>query len=146
VDWDVHHGNGTQDIFSEDPSVFYLSTHRWPFYPGTGGAEGRACGNVLNLPLPAGTDRGTLVARFEDGVRTACRSHRPEFVLVSCGFDAYAQDPIGGLGLFPEDFGTLTRILRKEAPAPLVSVLEGGYALDALGACAEEHVRELMVD
>jgi len=143
VDWDVHHGNGTQEILNEDPSVFYLSTHRWPFYPGTGSADEHGCGNLLNLPIPGDTSRADFLTIFERGVRRAVDSIRPEFVLISCGFDAYARDPIGGLGLEPDDYGTMTRIVREAAPVPVVSVLEGGYALDALGACAEAHLRAL---
>lgn len=144
VDWDVHHGNGTQDAISDDPSVFYLSTHRSPFYPGTGRASERGCGNILNLPMPAGTTSQDFLGVFERGVHEAAASFRPEFVLISCGFDAYEGDPIGGLGLRPEDFGTMTRIVREAAPVPVVSVLEGGYALDALGRCAESHMRALV--
>ncbi len=143
VDWDVHHGNGTQDALAGDAKVVYLSTHRFPFYPGTGAAPK---GNALNLPIPGGTPRAEFLKVFERAVR-ACAGFQPEFVLVSCGFDAYARDPIGGLGLEPEDYGTMTRIVREAAPgAPVVSALEGGYALDALGACAEAHLRALMKD
>jgi len=146
VDWDVHHGNGTQDAFESERSIYYISSHRWPFYPGTGRPEERGAGNILNLPIFAGTPREVFLKRFDEEVRRVGAEFQPEFVLISCGFDAYARDPIGGLGLEPEDYGTLTRIVREAAPgAPVVSALEGGYALDALGACAEAHVRELMV-
>jgi acetoin utilization deacetylase AcuC-like enzyme len=145
VDWDVHHGNGTQDAFERERSIYYISTHRWPFYPGTGRPEERGTGNILNLPMFARTPRDVFVRRFEEEVRRVADEFNPEFVLISCGFDAYAGDPIGGLGLAPEDYGTMTRIVREAAPdAPVVSALEGGYALDALGECAEAHVLELM--
>ncbi len=143
VDWDVHHGNGTQDAFLEDPSVWYLSTHRFPFYPGTGREEERGCGNILNIPLPAWTTRAEFLEKFRAGVERAGREFRPEFVLVSCGFDAYEGDPIGGLNLKPEDFRTLTDVVRALG-APVVSALEGGYSLDGLGPCAEHHVLGLL--
>jgi acetoin utilization deacetylase AcuC-like enzyme len=143
VDWDVHHGNGTQKIFESDPTVFYLSTHRYPFYPGTGAASEHGRGNVLNIPLEMGTSREEVLREFEEGVRSAAAGFRPEFVLISCGFDAYEKDPVGGLSLRPEDFGEMTRILRS-LKVPVVSALEGGYALDALGRCAEAHLEALM--
>jgi len=143
IDWDVHHGNGTQDIFWSDPTVFYLSTHRWPFWPGTGAAGERGAGNIRNLPLPKETTRQAFVAAFEEAVRSTARSFKPEFVILSCGFDAYVDDPIGGLNLLPEDFATMTRIVRSLG-VPVVSALEGGYALDALGRCAEEHLSVLL--
>ncbi len=144
VDWDVHHGNGTQDIFWNDPSVFYLSTHRFPFYPGTGAMHERGAGNVMNLPFVFTMPRSEFVKRFEDGVREACATFKPDFVIISCGFDAYEGDPIGGLGLHPEDYGTLTRIVRRESKSPVVSALEGGYAVEALGLCVESHLRALL--
>ena len=144
VDWDVHHGNGTQEIFWADPSVVYLSTHRFPFYPGTGREEERgAAGNIVNLPFEFGTSRRTFLDRFVREVRRVGREFRPEWVLVSCGFDAFAGDPIGGLGLEPEDYRGMTEAVR-ELGTPVVSALEGGYALDALGACAEQHVLGLL--
>ncbi|HXG62536.1 MAG TPA: histone deacetylase [Planctomycetota bacterium] len=144
VDWDVHHGNGTQEIFWADPSVVYLSTHRFPFYPGTGREDERgAAGNIVNLPFEFGTSRRTFLDRFVREVRRVGREFRPEWVLVSCGFDAFAGDPIGGLGLEPEDYRGMTEAVR-ELGTPVVSALEGGYALDALGACAEQHVLGLL--
>ena len=143
VDWDVHHGNGTQDIFYEDPSVGYLSTHRVPFYPGTGGAGERGAGNIINLPMTVGTSRKSFLGQFEAGVRKAGAEFKPEFVLVSCGFDAFEGDPIGGLGLKPEDYRTMTDIVRALG-APVVSALEGGYSLEGLGPCAEQHLLGLL--
>lgn len=144
VDWDVHHGNGTQAALAGDPNVVYLSTHRSPFYPGTGAEEEDGGGNVINVPLPGGTNPEEFFARFDAAVEKAVEKLRPEFVLVSCGFDAYRGDPIGGLGLSPGDFGTLTRRVREATgDVPVVSVLEGGYALDGLGPCAEAHLEGL---
>ncbi len=143
VDWDVHHGNGTQDVFFRDPSVAYLSTHRSPFYPGTGLADERGAGNILNIPLPETTPPGEFHARFGEGVDRLVREFRPEFVIVSCGFDAYRLDPLGGLNLEAVDFGRLTRRL-MDLGLPLVSVLEGGYNLGGLGACAAAHVEALL--
>ncbi len=143
VDWDVHHGNGTQDAFWKDPAVWYLSTHRFPFYPGTGSEEERGCGNVVNLPMDADTPRGEFLRRFTAAVRRVGKEFRPEFVLVSCGFDAYARDPIGGLNLEPEDYRRMTDAVR-ELGTPVVSALEGGYDLAGLGPCAEHHVLGLL--
>jgi acetoin utilization deacetylase AcuC-like enzyme len=143
VDWDVHHGNGTQDIFEEDPRVWYFSTHRFPFYPGTGSASERGVGNILNVPLGADTPREEFVEKFRGAIRKADREFNPEWLIVSCGFDAYENDPIGGLNLKPEDYRTLTDILVK-LDRPIVSALEGGYSLDGLGSCAEHHVMGLL--
>ena len=143
VDWDVHHGNGTQEAFEDDPSVWYLSTHRSPFYPGTGSARERGAGNILNLPMASDTPREEFLERFSVALRAAGKKFKPEFVLISCGFDAYERDPIGGLNLKPEDYRTLTDGVR-ELGAPVVSALEGGYSLDGLGPCAEQHVLGLL--
>lgn len=144
VDWDVHHGNGTQDALTGDPNVIYLSTHRAPFYPGSGAAEEEGGGNLINLPLLAGTPSDKFMSTFEKGLELAAGKIRPEFVLISCGFDAYAGDPIGGLGLTAEDYGALTHLVRDmTGDVPIVSVLEGGYALDGLGACAAAHLEAL---
>jgi acetoin utilization deacetylase AcuC-like enzyme len=143
VDWDVHHGNGTQDTFEDDPSVWYLSTHRFPFYPGTGGAGERGAGNIINLPMDIDTPRGVFLERFTQAVRKAAREFKPEFLIVSCGFDAYEGDPIGGLNLKPGDFRTMTDVVCGLG-IPVVSALEGGYSLTGLGLCAEEHVEGLL--
>ncbi|MDP6957460.1 MAG: histone deacetylase [Planctomycetota bacterium] len=144
VDWDVHHGNGTQEALAGDPKVIYLSTHRWPFYPGSGAAEETGGGNLVNIPLPAGTSSEKFLLSFEMGLESAISKLRPEFVLISCGFDAYREDPIGGLGLSSEDYGTLTHLVRDmTADVPIVSVLEGGYALDGLGGCTAAHIEAL---
>jgi acetoin utilization deacetylase AcuC-like enzyme len=143
VDWDVHHGNGTQDAFEDDSSVCYLSTHRFPFYPGTGHAKERGVGNIINLPMDPDTSREEFLRRFGDALGRAGREFQPEFVLVSCGFDAYEGDPIGGLNLKPEDYRSLTdKVCRLGLP--VVSALEGGYSLDGLGPCAEQHALGLL--
>jgi len=143
VDWDVHHGNGTQDTFEADPTVWYLSTHRWPFYPGTGHAKERGAGNIINLPMDIDTSRQEFLKAFRGAVRKAAKEFKPEFLLVSCGFDAYENDPIGGLNLKPEDYRSMTDVV-CELGIPVVSALEGGYSLSGLGPCAEQHAEGLL--
>jgi acetoin utilization deacetylase AcuC-like enzyme len=134
LDWDVHHGNGTEDVFRDDPSVLYVSLHQWPFYPGTGG-PGDQGDTVVNVPLAAGTgDAGYLeaFARAEGAIR----AFTPELLLVSAGFDAHADDPLAGLELSTAVFGELAR--RTSGLAPRVAaVLEGGYNLATLSALVE---------
>jgi len=152
VDWDVHHGNGTQDTFYRDGSVMYFSTHRYPFYPGTGRrdeiGEGPGQGLIVNVPLPFNTRPETLIQEFEDVMKTKAGPFKPEFVIISAGFDAYRRDPIGGLNLEPEHFRTLTDLLKGVADASakgrIVSCLEGGYSLTGLPLCVEQHVRALV--
>ena len=145
VDFDVHHGNGTQDVFYRDDSVFYLSVHRDPFYPGTGAASERGSGTTLNLPVRHGTPRRQILAAYETAVRGAAREFRPEFVLVSAGFDAYKDDPIGGLGYEVDDYRRLMEVVAEVAPGGrIVSALEGGYNLDALGACVVAHLGPML--
>ena len=145
VDFDVHHGNGTQDVFQRDDSVFYLSVHRDPFYPGTGAASERGAGTIVNLPFRPGTPRTQILAAYEAAVRGAAREFRPEFVLVSAGFDAYKDDPIGGLGYEVDDYRRLMEVAAEAAPAGrIVSALEGGYNLDALGPCAVAHLEPML--
>jgi acetoin utilization deacetylase AcuC-like enzyme len=145
VDFDVHHGNGTQDVFYRDPSVFYLSVHRTPFYPGTGAATERGVGTTLNLPFRPGTSRETILAAWEAALRGEARAFRPEFVLVSAGFDAYREDPIGGLGYEVDDYRRLMEpVVALAPPGRVVSALEGGYNLDALGPCALAHLAPLL--
>ena len=152
VDWDVHHGNGTQEVFYRDPTVFYFSLHRRPFYPGTGSSsetgEGPGRGTTLNRPLGMKTDRGTYLKTFASGLAQAVSGFRPDFVLISAGFDSAGDDPIGGLALRPEDFGTLTEsvmaVADEHCRGRLVSVLEGGYNLSTLGPAVEQHLLGLM--
>jgi acetoin utilization deacetylase AcuC-like enzyme len=125
VDWDVHHGNGTQDIFWEDHSVFFASLHQWPFYPGTGG-PGEGNETTSNVPLPAGSDDDDYLLAFEELVEPAVRAFEPELVLVSAGFDAHVADPLAGMHVTADGFRELAR--RSTALAPRVAaVLEGGY-------------------
>jgi acetoin utilization deacetylase AcuC-like enzyme len=151
VDWDVHHGNGTQDIFYEDPSVYFLSLHQAPHYPGTGAAAergaGKGAGNTLNVPLPAGTTRAEYMERFENAVAVATRDFRADFVLVSSGFDSMAGDPLGDLQLEPEDMHRMTRHLLDVCGAAcggrIVALLEGGYDPVRLGHGAVAVIRAL---
>jgi acetoin utilization deacetylase AcuC-like enzyme len=135
LDWDVHHGNGTQALFEADPQVFFLSIHQWPLYPGTGGAEERGVGEgegtVLNLPLPPGTTGKDFIEAFRLGVAEAARVFSPDFLLISAGYDALAGDPLGGMELEPNDYHALTRIAMDWADSGaggrVVALLEGGY-------------------
>ncbi len=151
VDWDVHHGNGTQDIFYHDPDVYFLSLHQAPFYPGTGGAEERGAGSgegtTLNVPLPAGTD-GTGYQRAFDAALTRVEEvFAPDFILVSAGYDALAGDPLGGMLLEPEDFHSLTeRVMawgERVCGGRVVCTLEGGYEPKRTGLAVVATVRAL---
>jgi acetoin utilization deacetylase AcuC-like enzyme len=151
ADWDVHHGNGTQDIFYADPSVFFFSTHQWPWYPGTGPANetgfGNGEGTTLNCPFEAGAGRDEIVGAFGGELREAMDEFRPQLVLVSAGFDSRVGDPLGNFVLEDEDFGELTNIVLeiadKHAGGRLVSVLEGGYNLSGLESAVRAHARAL---
>ena len=151
VDWDVHHGNGTQDIFYEDGEIHFFSAHRSPFYPGTGDADetgkGRGLGAIFNLPVKFGTARREFLARFETMLIDAAKRCRPELVLISAGFDAHAQDPIGSLGLETEDFATLSKLVlgvaKEHCGGKVVSLLEGGYNVTALADCVALHLSVL---
>ncbi|VVM06648.1 Histone deacetylase-like amidohydrolase [Methylacidimicrobium cyclopophantes] len=148
VDWDLHHGNGTQEIFEEDPSVFFLSLHEYPLYPGTGRASERGKGEgegfTLNLPMKAGSGDAEYGAVFREQVVPAADAFRPDFVLVSAGFDAHREDPLGNLMLSERGFAEMTMRIREVAErhcrGKLVSVLEGGYNLDALARCIDAHL------
>ncbi|HVR76566.1 MAG TPA: histone deacetylase [Planctomycetota bacterium] len=149
VDWDVHHGNGTQDIFYEDPSVFYYSLHLHPHYPGTGmeseTGAGAGLGTTLNRPLPRGFPCAQYRDLFERDLDCIFQDFRPDFVLVSCGFDSHRLDPLGGLTLEDEDFHHLTRaIVTRAGQRRVVSALEGGYNLTALGPAAIAHAEALL--
>jgi acetoin utilization deacetylase AcuC-like enzyme len=151
VDWDVHHGNGTQEIFYRDPSVFYFSVHQYPFYPGTGSArergEGEGEGFTLNVPLPAGSGDREYLKVFDDILPAALGAFSPDLILVSAGFDAHADDPLGQMEVSTAGFGKMTervRILADEmCGGKLVSILEGGYDLEALGDSVVQHLRVL---
>ena len=152
VDWDVHHGNGTQATFWEDGRVGFFSVHRWPFYPGTGAADetgaGNGLGTTLNLPVEFGTPRAELIKLFESELARFAERFKPQLVMVSAGFDAHRDDPVGSLGLETEDFAELTKIILRlaaeHAGGKVVSVLEGGYNPDALTDCVDVHLHELL--
>ena len=137
VDWDVHHGNGTQESFYDDPDTLYVSTHQYPFYPGTGAARevgrGAAAGRTLNVPLPAGCGDDEYVAAFTDLIDPVARQFRPEFVLISAGFDADYRDPLAGMQATDAGFRAMTRVLMRVADAHasgrVAAILEGGYDL-----------------
>ena len=151
VDWDVHHGNGTQDAFYNDGSVLFFSTHQAPWYPGTGAAsergEGKAEGRIMNRPFPANSGRAEVFGAFEQDLRKAADAFRPDFVLISAGFDSRIGDPLGRFRLADEDFRDMTDVMLaiadKHAGGKLVSLLEGGYSLSGLGSGVKAHVREL---
>ena len=151
VDWDIHHGNGTQEVFYEDPSVFYFSAHMWPFYPGTGAALetglGRGKGFTMNCPLAGGSGRKEYVDAFIHKLVPAMRLFKPEFVFISAGFDGMANDPIGRHLMTAEDYAELTGIVMgiasEHAESRIASVLEGGYNLSDLTAVVGAHVGKL---
>jgi acetoin utilization deacetylase AcuC-like enzyme len=135
VDWDVHHGNGTQDIFWNDASVLFVSLHQWPFYPGTGG-PGEENETTVNIPLPAGAGDDDYLRAFDERVEPAVRAFEPELVLVSAGFDAHVDDPLAGMRVTAGGFRELAR--RSAALAPRVAaVLEGGYEPQTLPALVD---------
>jgi acetoin utilization deacetylase AcuC-like enzyme len=148
VDFDVHHGNGTQDIFRDDPRVLYASTHQWPLYPGTGAREETGAGNVLNVPLPPGTGSSGFRAAMDGEVLPALDAFAPELVLVSAGFDAHRADPLAAMSLEADDYAWVTarlvEIARRHARGRLVSSLEGGYDLAALAESSARHVEALL--
>jgi len=151
VDWDVHHGNGTQDIFYSDPSVFFFSTHQWPLYPGTGRADetgtGAAKGCTMNFPFPAGSGRKEILGAIENSLVPAADRFRPDLVMISAGFDSRIDDLLGRFTLTDEDFADLTRVVMgiaaKHAGERIVSALEGGYTLSGLASAAAAHVETL---
>ena len=144
VDWDVHHGNGTQAIVAADPSVRYVSMHQYPWYPGTGAEDERGVGNVFNVPRPPGLPRAVYVRDLLAAVDAATGGWRPDLLLISAGFDSLAGDPLGGFTLEPEDMAFWTRALRERlGTAPVAMVLEGGYRLDLLAAGVRAVVRAL---
>ena len=151
ADFDVHHGNGTQEIFYESARVGFLSIHRYPFYPGPGARDetgtGLGLGRTLNIPLPHGTPRREYHAAFRSGLQKLADRLRPELVLISAGFDAHAEDPVGDLGLDIEDFAILTKeivaVAETHAQGRIVSVLEGGYNIPILAGCVVAHLQAL---
>ncbi len=151
LDWDVHHGNGTQEIFWKSESVFYASLHRWPFYPGTGAADeqgaGAGRGTTANFPMAAGAGNDAYSRVFSGQLAERVAKFRPEFILISSGFDSHESDPLGGMKVTEEGFAAWTRHAAEWADAfsggRLVSLLEGGYDLNALGSSAVSHVEAL---
>ena len=154
VDWDVHHGNGTQDIFYDDAEITFFSVHRSPFYPGTGDqnetGQGPGLGTIFNLPLPFGISRREYRERFHTVLEQVAVRCRPELVLISAGFDAHELDPVGSLGLQSEDFHDLTQLVvavaNQYCGGRIVSLLEGGYNVDALAESVACHLESLLAD
>ncbi len=151
VDWDVHHGNGTQDIFYSDPSVLFFSTHQWPLYPGTGRAdetgEGAGAGATMNFPFPAGSGRKEILGAIQNSLTPEAERFRPGLVLISAGFDSRIGDLLGRFTLTDRDFADLTRavmeIAGRHAGGRVVSMLEGGYTLSGLASASAAHVEAL---
>lgn len=148
VDWDVHHGNGTQNSFWDDPDVLYFSTHQFPFYPGTGAIHetggSRAHGHTVNVPWPAGMGNAEYLAAFDRVLTPIAEGFRPGLVLVSCGFDAARGDLLGQMRVTPDGYAAMTVKLQALAGGRLVLVLEGGYNLDAISRSAEACLRVLL--
>ena len=146
VDFDVHHGNGTQAAFEADPSLFFASVHQWPLYPGTGAPEERGVGNIVNAVAPPQADRATWRAAFES-LMAPLDAFAPDLILISAGFDAHARDPLSEQSLEAEDYawvtGAIAAVARARCGGRIVSSLEGGYDLQALGQSALAHVRAL---
>lgn len=152
VDWDLHHGNGTQEIFYDDASVFYFSVHQFPYYPGTGAEDemgiDKGAGFTLNIPMSSLSSSEDYIMVFEEILKKEASSFDPDFVLISAGFDAHEDDPLGRMKLTTEDYGKLTEIVCEIADnscdGRIVSLLEGGYNLNALSASVVEHVSKLL--
>ncbi len=148
VDWDVHHGNGTQDIFYEDSSVLFFSIHQSPLYPGTGSryeqGSGDARGTTLNVPMPAGSGDDEYIGVFTNTLIPALREFSPEFLLISAGFDAHYLDPLAGLEITAAGFSALTDMLLEVAEGRVVSALEGGYSLEGVSESVVAHVKRLV--
>jgi acetoin utilization deacetylase AcuC-like enzyme len=154
VDWDVHHGNGTQGIFYDDPSVFFFSMHQYPWYPGTGarGETGiaRGAGYTMNIPVKAQTPAIEHTRMFESAMAEIASRFTPDLIFISAGFDSHRDDPLGQLRLEDRDFVAMTRTVldwaRQSCRGRVVSCLEGGYNLDTLGQTVAAHVSELVLD
>ncbi len=148
VDWDVHHGNGTQDIFWQDPTVLYCSVHQMPLYPGTGAKDETGVGNIVNAPLSPGDDGADFREAFSSRVIPAIDNFRPDLILISAGFDAHFRDPLAELELTEDDYDWATGKLMDRADRfaenRVVSLLEGGYDLRGLAFSVGAHVRRLM--
>ena len=153
IDWDVHHGNGTQNIFYEDNSVFYISLHQYPFYPGTGSRSecgaGAGTNYTLNIPMRAGSGEEEYVHAFNKDILPTLDGFRPNLILISAGFDAHKDDPLANINLTAESFARMTAMVMEAAKSycdsRIVSVLEGGYNVNALARSVEAHLMQLMV-
>ncbi len=151
IDWDVHHGNGTQGIFYDDGSVYFFSMHQYPWYPGSGSrgetGHGRGLGSTLNIPIKANTLANEQTRMFEGALEDIAKNFKPDLVMISAGFDAHLTDPLGQLRLEDKDFVSMTRTLKQWAgghcKGRIVSCLEGGYNLETLGETVKNHVAEL---
>ena len=152
IDWDVHHGNGTQNIFYDDKSVFYFSTHQFPFYPGTGSRSERGTGQgdgyTMNVPMRAGSGEKEYLNAFRNEILPTLDGYRPDLIIISAGFDAHKDDPLANINLTEESFATMTTMMMEAADkycnGKIVSVLEGGYNLQALAQSVEAHIRALL--
>jgi len=152
VDWDVHHGNGTQHVFEDDPSVLFFSTHQYPFYPGTGSDQERGRGEgegaTINVPMSGGQGTDDFREIFQKVLLPAADAFRPEFVLISAGFDAHEDDPLASMSITDEGYGELTRLVvgiaNTHCHGRIVACLEGGYDLRALSASVDQHLMALM--
>ncbi|MBF8248414.1 MAG: Histone deacetylase [Bacteroidetes bacterium] len=148
LDWDVHHGNGTQEIFYEDPSVFYVSLHQYPFYPGTGATDetgaGKGKGFTLNCPMKAGSGEKEYLEAFRERILPVLNKFRPQLLILSAGFDAHKDDPLANIELTENSFAEMTKLMMdisaKHCEGKIVSVLEGGYNLEALARSVETHL------
>ena len=147
VDWDVHHGNGTQDIFYEDETVFFFSIHQSPLYPGTGSSRergsGKAHGTTLNVPMPAGSGDDAYIKVFTDVLIPTLQDFSPEFTLISAGFDAHYLDPLANIELTADGFATLTDLILSFTGGRVISALEGGYSLEGVAESVVAHVERL---
>lgn len=149
VDWDLHHGNGTEDLVKSNPDIFYFSTHQSPLWPGTGQASEKGCGNIHNIEIAEGrSSRAALLQAYAETLPKLMETFQPELIIISAGFDAHENDPLGNLNLKSEDFGLLTHYVKKiadhYAKGRIISVLEGGYNLQALVESASFHVKSLI--
>ncbi len=151
IDWDVHHGNGTQGIFYDDPCIYFFSMHQYPWYPGTGSrgetGHGRGLGSTMNIPVKANTDANEQTRMFEGAIEDISKKFQPDLIMISAGFDAHVTDPLGQLRLEDRDFISMTRTVKQWADEAcggrIVSCLEGGYNLETLGETVKNHVAEL---
>ena len=144
VDWDVHHGNGTQALVDQEADTRFVSMHQWPWYPGSGAPDDRGVGNCFNIPLPAGLARQVYVEALWGGITAATAAWTPDIILISAGYDGMRGDPLGGFTLEPDDFATWVTRLRAAFPdAPIVALMEGGYAPERLAAGVVATVRAM---